>query len=275
MYVLLFVINVLVCRLAKFFPASSKWTGGKYKNINQIDRSYMEKNKAVGIENQIGVTAIIGSHGCKSNIILEGLSKTVPFVRGFLFADMDQIINWRMDLQDKMTGFFEFIKYNQTMFQENNPKDPQPIRHLVMCSFPQTNDQLDRLLEFCPKLRIAFIELPNNKDDESFELAMGFKEKHRDQFISVNHSRPIHYQAEHILRGMDILPAERNSMRNSICAKNSMARAFFDETSRQKQKPTRSLSEDPKSNHPENKTPDGVSMGRMSPVASITRMTTC
>jgi len=184
--------------------------------------------KGVGLDYPIGMTAIIGPRGSAANILLAGLRKTVPCVRGFIFANMDELLNQQLQPDEAMDAFFHLLPQYQQELKERYPDTEQPFRHLVMSDFPQTDKQLKALLEFCPALRLAYVDSPCNDGDKVYGLAMEFRRDYKEHFIFVNASRKIQYQAECIVSGMDITAIEAKSMKAEIFGRERGGRKATD-----------------------------------------------
>ena len=183
----------------------------------------MEKYKEIGLSHPIGMTLIIGPNNSHSSTLLAGLRRTVTFVRGFAFLNMDESLNL-LKPEDALSGFFQFLRHQHDELKKTNYDAPKAFRHAVVSNLPKTSDQMERLLEFCPGLRLAYINASHGDADEAYNLAMEFKGDHKDQFILVNASRKIHYQAEQIIRAMDITHDEMVSMQHEVFDKKSAAR---------------------------------------------------
>jgi hypothetical protein len=187
----------------------------------------MEKYKEIGLDHPIGMTLIIGPNGSHASTLLASLRRTVARVRGFAFLNMDESLNL-LKPEDALSGFFQFLRHQHDELKKTSLDAPKAFRHTVVSNFPKTGDQMKRLIEFCPELRLAYINTPRGDADETYNLAMEFKENHKDQFILVNASRKIHYQAEQIIRAMDIAHHEMASMQHEVFDKKSAARLFLD-----------------------------------------------
>jgi hypothetical protein len=221
----------------------------------------MEKYQEVGLDHPIGITTIIGPNNSHTSTLLTGLRRTVTFVRGFAFLNMDEAFNL-LTPEDALSGFFQFLRHQHDEFKKTNHDAHKSFRHTVVSNFPKTGDQMKRLLEFCPELRLAYIDAPRDDADEAYNLAMEFKRDHKDQFILVNTSRKIHYQAELIIRAMDVTHEEMKSMRHAVFAEKSQARLFFDGI-KLKQGPARLAPPEPGTSKPSDKvvTPSHVFTG--------------
>ena len=221
----------------------------------------MEKYMEIGLDHSIGMTFIIGPNDSQASTLLAGLRKTVARVRGFTFLNMGESLNL-LRPEDALSGFFQFLRHQHDEFKKTNLDAPKAFRHAVVSNFPKTVDQMKHLLEFCPGLRLAYIDAPRGDADEAYNLAMEFKRGHKDQFVLVNASRKIHYQAELIIRAMEITDIEKGSMRHEVFDKKSPARLFLDGI-KSKQGPVRMAPPEPGTSKPSDKvvTPSHVFTG--------------
>lgn len=214
----------------------------------------MAHYKELGIDYPIGITAIIGPPRCGTSTLLQGLSMTVPFVRGFVFEDKNRSTDRFLNPTNDLTGFFELLRNHQDRLKSSNPDEPRPFRHIVIGGWPETEDQINSLIKFCPKFRLALINSychpMDPRDENSYEIAGKFANRHQKQFIRVECSRKIQYQAEQIVLGMDITPNETRSMRRAIFAKGSDAWTFFDGINCRKPGPTRMAPFEPHQSRP-------------------------
>jgi len=165
------VLSPLVLALSSKFQ---KWTG---KNTDKQQKTgvIMEKYKEIGLSHPIGMTLIIGPNNSHSSTLLAGLRRTVTFVRGFAFLNMDESLNL-LKPEDALSGFFQFLRHQHDELKKTNYDAPKAFRHAVVSNLPKTSDQMERLLEFCPGLRLAYINASHGDADEAYNLAMEFRE---------------------------------------------------------------------------------------------------
>ncbi len=184
---------------------------------------------------QIGITALVGPENCGKSILLEGLRRSAVYLSGFRFVNLGSSVPPTAEIYDETEGSTDqqiarsaFLTAGFINALQDVPTGQPPLRHLVICGFPENDEHMSILLEACPGARLVLVDRKDDERNAIYGLAMKFDRQHSGQFVWVGASGKFYDRARHIVSRMAITSVERRSMGHQILDKRTEARKFLD-----------------------------------------------